>query len=194
MSGLVASRLFNLLPPLMPLEAKFDLVDSLWRHVSPSRKRLIVAGRSTPIDQITEAVILEVRGLSTNWEIPTTMKNRFNWLAQQDSETYENLLQHIKEVERLQGEKILQEQIPVLKNKFDMELSDTASRMSYEIVVGRQTVELRLLEGAQSISVGAWSPPYKVTKPNNVSTLESGIPLWLWVVGLVAIVIFLSEK
>ena len=37
MSGLVAKRLYSLLPPHMPISARLSLVESLWRHVAPTR-------------------------------------------------------------------------------------------------------------------------------------------------------------
>jgi hypothetical protein len=39
MSGLVAGPLYSLLPPLMPLNDKYDLTRSLWKHVCPARTR-----------------------------------------------------------------------------------------------------------------------------------------------------------
>ena len=33
MGGMIAERLFNLLPPRMPLAVKYKLVEGLWHHV-----------------------------------------------------------------------------------------------------------------------------------------------------------------
>jgi hypothetical protein len=44
MSGMVAERLFNLLPPHMPLPTKYKLVEGLWHHVGPSSKHRIRLG------------------------------------------------------------------------------------------------------------------------------------------------------
>jgi hypothetical protein len=41
MSGMVAERLFNLLPPRMPLGVKYKLVEGLWHHVGPSSKHRV---------------------------------------------------------------------------------------------------------------------------------------------------------
>jgi hypothetical protein len=45
MSGMVAERLYRLLPPTMPIGIKFDIAEELWRHVGPSSSRVIRFGR-----------------------------------------------------------------------------------------------------------------------------------------------------
>ena len=40
MSGMVKKRLFNLLPPRMPLLAKYSLVENLWNHYGPRSKKI----------------------------------------------------------------------------------------------------------------------------------------------------------
>jgi hypothetical protein len=42
MSGMVASRLFKLLPPLMPLQSKYELITNLWNRLGPSSKKRCV--------------------------------------------------------------------------------------------------------------------------------------------------------
>ena len=44
MSGLVAERLFRILPPTMPLEVKYQLTKSLWYHVGPSSTKTFYVG------------------------------------------------------------------------------------------------------------------------------------------------------
>lgn len=190
MSGLVAERLFKLLPPFMPIEDKYNLVESLWNHVGPTTKRLVKAGPETPHSEVIDAVIEEVRSLSTNWEIPEQMQNRFNWLAADDSATYKKLLAHIKEQERALGEAVLKDQIPILKAKFENELQETTARLSYIIEVGKQSVELRMTSDIETLSVGDWHPEYV---GRSSSTGGDGIPWWIWLVG-VAILVALFGK
>jgi len=182
MSGLVAERLFKLLPPFMPIETKFGLVESLWNHVGPSRKRLIKSSIGTPHADVIEAVSREVRALTTDWDFPEQMQNRFKWLSSNDSNTYQRLLAHIKEQERTLGESVLKEQIPVLKEKFENELQETTSRLSYIIEVGKQSVELRMTSGTETLSVGDWHPEYR---GRSHSTSGDGIPWWIWLIGAV---------
>lgn len=190
MSGLVAGRLFSLLPPIMPLDAKFQLVDSLWNHVAPSKKRVVTAGTTTPINDLVDIVSKEVRELTTNWEIPVAMQKRFTWLSYEDAVTYQKLLQYIRDSERRQGETILRDQIPILKQKFDTDLAETTSRLSYTIEVGKQSVELRLIRELNNISVGDWTPEPIV----QVKSKDNGVPIWVWIVGFLLLMIFLNNK
>lgn len=190
MSGMVAARLFKLLPPIMPLATKYQLVDSLWNHVAPTKKRLIKAGITTPVNEIIDALTKEVRDLSVNWEIPESMKKRFEWLAQQDSQTYQQLLQHIKEVEKYQGEKILKEQVPILKHKFESDLLETASRLSYIVQVGKQSVELRLTKDIKMITASDWVPDVVTPSP----TPKTGIPVFVWIIGFIVLMLFFMSK
>lgn len=192
MSGIVAARLFNLLPLVMPIDAKFQLVDSLWNHVAPTKKRVITAGVTTPIDEIIHAVTKEVSELTANWDIPSSMQNRFKWLAHEDSVTYQKLLQHIKDSEKKLEEKILKDQIPILKLKFETDLLESTSRLSYIIEVGKQSVELRLIKNIITLSAGDWMPEINV--PSQRTSSNGGVPMWIWIVGLIALLIFLFRK
>jgi hypothetical protein len=187
MSGLVAGRLFKKIPPFMPMDVKFGLVESLWNHIGPTRKRLIKAGPEVSHKEVVDAVISEVRGLVTGWEIPEGMRNRFNWLAEKDSVTYQKLLSHIKDQERLLGERVLKEQIPVLKHKFENELAETTSRLSYVIEVGKQSVELRMTSDITVLAVGDWEP---ISRGSSYDT--EGIPWWLWLIGIAVVLFFLA--
>jgi hypothetical protein len=44
MGGQTAERLFKLLPPRMPLAAKYQLVENLWNHVGPKSKKTCRVG------------------------------------------------------------------------------------------------------------------------------------------------------
>ena len=187
MSGLVAGRLFKQIPPFMPMDVKFGLVESLWNHIGPTRKRLIKAGPEVSHQEIINAVVSEVQGLVTGWEIPKGMQNRFNWLAEKDSVTYQKLLSHIKDQERLLGERVLREQIPVLKHKFENELAETTSRLSYVIEVGKQSVELRMTSDITVLAVGEWEPIARGTSYEN-----EGIPWWVWFIGIAVALYFFA--
>ena len=143
MSGLVAERLFSLLPNYMPLETKFNLVESLWKHVAPSKKRLIVAGREADIDEIVLTMEKEIIELTTGWTIPQEMESRFKWLANKDSRVYQQLLSRIKQQEKDLGEQILKAKVPALKSRFENDLRDMTSSISQTLVVGRQSLEIR---------------------------------------------------
>lgn len=188
MSGMVAERLFKLLPNMMPLEEKYSLVESLWQHVGPSKKRLVKCGGNTPIELVVSAVESEVMKLVTDWDIPDTLTNRFKWLAANDSIIYQQLLSHIKEQERKLGEATLRHHIPELRAKYN-EMSDITSRLSYQINVNKQFVELRIEGDGDNLTVDDWVP---VQTPNSLGELTGNISWIWWVLGAIALFFFLK--
>jgi len=189
MSGLVASRLFKILPPMMPVSAKYDLVESLWNHVGPKKKRLIIAGSQSSSEEIVSIFREEVSNLTTKWEIPNGMSIRFNWLSENNSKVTQELLSHIRKQEKELGERVIEQHVPILKEKFSGELKETTIRLSHIIEVGKQSVELRLQGEGSTIKVSDW---YSASTGSSGSA--GGTP-WLWIIGLIvaAIVIF-SQK
>ena len=189
MSGRVASRLFKLLPPIMPIKDKYDLVESLWNHVGPKKKRLIIAGTQSSSEEIVSIFREEVGNLTTKWEIPDGMSIRFNWLSENDSKVTQKLLSHIRKQEKELGERVIEQHVPILKEKFSGELRETTSRLSHIIEVGKQSVELRLQGEGSAIKVSDWS---SVSSGSSGST---GSAPWLWIVGLIiAVIVFVSQK
>ena len=189
MSGLVASRLFKLLPPIMPMEDKYDLVESLWNHVGPRKKRLIQAGSQSSSEDIVKIFSEEVGKLTTKWQIPEGMNKRFNWLSENNSKVTQELLSHIRKQEKELGEKVIEQQIPILKEKFSGELKETTIRLSHVIEVGKQSVELRLQGEGSTIKVSDWSPAL------SGSSDSTGVSPWIWLGGLlILVIVIMSQK
>lgn len=99
MSGMVAKRLFALLPDHMPVAAKLQMVENLWRHCSPSSSNTLqIDSRS----QKDESLILKVRQHfedKLHHEIPDNFTRRFVWLAGDDSRVKQQLLNHFRKLE-----------------------------------------------------------------------------------------------
>ena len=189
MSGTVAERLFKLLPNMMPLDDKYSLVESLWKHVGPSKKRLVKCGGNTPVEKVVSSVEQEVMKLVTTWEIPNDLTNRFRWLSGNDSVTYQKLLAHIKEQERKLGEATLRHHIPELKTKYS-EMSEVTSRLSYEINVNKQSVELRIEGDGDTLTVSDWTP---IVQPRSNGE-TSGNLSWIWWVGGALLLLYLFNS
>lgn len=189
MSGLVAERLFSLLPPMMPAKVKFELVENLWKHVGPSKKVLVMAGTNSPMETIINTVKEEVASLTTSWTVPEQMTKRFNWLAQNDSAVYQQLLAHIKQKEKELGETVLADHIPQLKGKFQNEIGETTSRLSYVIDVGKQMVELRLEGNGDTVEVVDW-----YTAGSKSTSIISKNSSWIWWILIgIAVIVFLNS-
>lgn len=187
MSGTVAERFFNLLPPIMPVKDKFRLVESLWNHVGPSKKILIKVGTGSQIEEILNKVSEEVSKLTTEWIVPDEIARRFHWLAQDDSTIYQQLMSHLKLREKELGKEVLKDQIPQLKAKFTNEIADTTSRISYIIEVGKQLVELRMEGSGDRVEVVEWYPSGGKRK----GLAEASSNWWIWLIIGIVIIYFL---
>lgn len=97
MSGTVAERLFSLLPPTMPIETKFDIVEKLWNtHGPTSSKKLVVTCEDSDtyiLDKVTE----HFRDVVSHYSIPKNIEDSFRWLSHGDVKTYQQLLNHLRQ-------------------------------------------------------------------------------------------------
>ena len=188
MSGVVAERLFKIIPRMMPLKDKYALVESLWKHVGPKHKRLVKCGTQTPVADVVGAVEEEVKALTTTWKIPDALTNRFRWLSANDSTTYQKLMSHIKTQEKRLGEQTLRHQIPQLKAKYN-EMSDISSRLSYTVDVGKQSVELRISGSTEKVTVSNWHEP-NIARAGQSE--ESNNTFVWWCVGAIALLYYIA--
>ena len=100
MSGMVARRLFSLLPPRMPLKEKYQLAENLWRYFGPSSQHEFTIGTNTDVDTITRLVSKRLDEKVTPVKIPDSVRNRFNWLAADDVRLKEQLLNHVRQQQK----------------------------------------------------------------------------------------------
>jgi hypothetical protein len=188
MSGMVAARLFKLLPNYMSLGDKYKLVDSLWKHVGPTKKRLIEVGSEANVDEVINVFKDEVMALATKWDLPGSLHKRFSWLGQDDASVYKQLLGHIQENERLLAVSILEQQVPVIQQNFKANWQEVSSHINYTIDIGKQSVELRILANKQSIEVKDWKP-----FNNSVNRSESGFEVpWGFLIFIIILFIFFN--
>jgi hypothetical protein len=94
MSGMVASRLFRLLPRHMPTDAKLSLVKTLWRKYRPTSKKVLLVGTPASEEQVRDCVEQHLKDTVQEYRVPAPLRNRFEWLADGDVQAYERLLHH----------------------------------------------------------------------------------------------------
>jgi hypothetical protein len=117
MSGLVAKRLFEFLPPKMPLAKKYELADNVWRNFAPKTSHNYKIGKDTDIEDLSGTISNKLDSLITDFSIPSNIKNRFHWLASGDIHIEEQLLNYCRQqMKSLAFEKINLE-IPVLQRQ-----------------------------------------------------------------------------
>lgn len=77
MSGLVAQRLFSLLPSRMPIQKKFELAENIWCHFGPSSQNTFVIGPRTNLDSLVMTVAEKLDSVILSYGIPENVKNRY---------------------------------------------------------------------------------------------------------------------
>jgi hypothetical protein len=141
MSGDVAERLFNLLPPRMPLGVKYKLVEGLWHHVGPSSRHRIRVGADANVAEAIELARSKITEFVVNYKIPSNLESRFNWLSAGDVSVKQMLLSHIQEVEKTIVVEAVRAQVPVMLEHLRSEGSHTG-RLAQIIRVGKHELEL----------------------------------------------------
>ena len=100
MSGMVAKRLFGLLPQFMPISDKLDLVSSLWEHTQPTSNKTIIVTKENNVEEVHELVRNHFNEVLAPHNIPENFTNRFHWLAGEDSIVKQQLENHFVEMKK----------------------------------------------------------------------------------------------
>jgi hypothetical protein len=151
MSGLVASRLFSLLPAEMPIEKKFAMVESLWKHCGKSSNRKYYVGKDANPVELTRKVRCHFEEQVQPHSIDETISRRFKWLAQEDSTLHQQLKNHFLQLERDQLTNASFDRIGILINQFKSNTA-TSRSIEQEFQVGKHTVNLIFNDATEGIS------------------------------------------
>lgn len=141
MSGLVAKRLFDLLPPRMPTKTKYELAENIWKHFGPSSNYEVSFGPQTNLDDILVFVSAKLDEQITKYNIPRHVQNRFNWLAGGDVKVQEELLNHFRQMEKKLALKKINYEFPVLQNQISQH-SEITGLIKSVIVINKQEFTL----------------------------------------------------
>ena len=175
MSGLVARRLFNLLPPRMPLQIKFELAENIWKHFGPSSTTSIRIGPNTPITRVVTLVLLKLDQVVTEYSIPENVKNRFDWIAAGDIGLKENLLNHFRQIEKTLAAQKTENEIPNLQKQV-RDHGETTKLAKSVITIHKHQFNLFVLSDLED-QILEGPPP-------TLSSSSSGFNWWI-VIGVV---------
>jgi len=117
MSGMVAKRLFSLLPPRMPLKDKYQLAENVWRHFGPSSRHAFTIGPNTNIEELALRVSEKLDERVTKFSIPENVRNRFDWLAAGDIQLAEKLLNHFRLAQKTLAVKKVRADVATLQRR-----------------------------------------------------------------------------
>jgi hypothetical protein len=135
MSGLVAGRLYDLLPPRMPLNKKYELIKTLWESLGPSSNKILIIGPDAHINEIIGIVREYIYETVDNYKIPQNMEKRFKWLSMNDSQLQQQLLNYFLNLEKESAVTGTHKYIPPILQHIRQH-SDITSRINQNIKIG----------------------------------------------------------
>lgn len=186
MSGLVAIRLFNLLPALMPLEEKYKLTESLWRHVGPSSKRRLRVGTDASVEDAVGKAREHVEGVVNGYQIPEGLGRRFDWLSAGDVGVKQQLLNYIQGLEKKLVVEDLRRRLPVLINHLRQDSASMTKRVAYTLTVGKHELEVLVDRNTSGVSLEDWTP---------AGAAGQGNMTWMWwVLGIAALILLFALR
>ena len=164
MSGLVAGRLFALLPRHMPLSKKFELVESLWRFKGPSSHRIIYVGPDASQTELTDIVRIHLEEKVQSYVIDEPTMKRFDWLAENDSMLYQKLKNHFLHLEKNQLAGASFDRIGVMLSQIQ-NAGTVSQTLTQTFAVGKHRVEIQFSPESNGISYEA--PKKSLSQPSS---------------------------
>lgn len=195
MSGTVAERLFRLLPPRMPLQEKYKLIENLWTHVGPKSRKVLRVGLDGDIQQIVDAVQTHMNDVVTRYVIPTSLEKRFEWLASGDSRAKQDLLNYFLDHEKTFVVEGARQRVPVLLDHLQGDMGAQTYRATEVLKIGNHELEIVVDKNASGVRL---QEPYverllSVSSPpvNNRSRNYG----WLfWLIGVLFVLFLLAYR
>jgi hypothetical protein len=188
MGGEVAERLFNLLPPRMPLGVKYKLVEGLWHHVGPSSKHRIRVGLDADLAQVVELARSKITEFVVNYKIPESIERRFDWLSAGDVSIKQMLLAHIQEIEKTVVVEAIRAQVPVMMEHMGTAGSYTG-RLAQIVQVGKHELELLMDKTATGARVEDPSIPLR----SAISIRSKAPAIIFWVITAIVVLWIISR-
>lgn len=144
MSGLVAKRLFDLLPPRMPLEKKYELADNIWRYYGPTTVNYYTINQSADINELSRIIGDKLDSTVTIYNIPQNIKNRFKWLSSGDITVEETLLNYFRQQQKSLVLYKLRTEIPILQRQLQNH-SDKTGLIKSELQINNNKIIITLV-------------------------------------------------
>jgi hypothetical protein len=143
MSGLVAKRLFSLLPERMPERKKYELAENIWLHFGPSSHTSYTIGPETQIEEVLQTVVDKLDQVVQQYDIPQNIKNRFAWLSAGDIQVEEQLLNHMRQLQKSLVIQKISDEIPLLQHQIKEHSEITVSAKS-DVQVHKHIISITL--------------------------------------------------
>ena len=117
MSGLVAQKLFALLPPRMPPAKRLELAENIWQQFGPRSVSKFTVGPNADVKAVLDAVYARLDTAIEAYQIPEEIRARFEWLSAGNMKVKELLFNYFLAMERKIASEKLQQELPVLQKQ-----------------------------------------------------------------------------
>ena len=191
MSGMVASRLFNLLPPRMPIAEKYKLTQSLWKHVGPRSRVVLRVGLDTDVDSVVAKIYEHIEQVVTQYRIPDRLERRFNWLSAGDVRIKQDLLNHVRQAEKSLVIEGARTQVPVMLQHLRGIEGQHTHRLAQILKIGKHELEVLVDETAAGVQLEDAATVSRKSSGVKSSKHEFG---WIWWLVVLAVVLFLLVR
>ena len=143
MSGMVAQRLFDLMPPFMPIAQKHQVFEMVWKQYGPRSNKFLYFGP----DSNPEAVLSEIDryfdGLNVQYKIPANLERRFDWLSDNDVAVKQQLLNHFMNEQRKAAVASARLNLDMMLERMKSADFGQVSKLSHTLLVGNHQLEMR---------------------------------------------------
>lgn len=181
MSGMVAERLYKLLPPRMPLSTKFEIAEELWRHVGPSSHKVLRFGETASYSQLATTIEDYITDVVDNYTIPDSLQNRFDWLAGNDIEVKQQLLNHLQNLDKRLVIQAATVQAKSMLEHLSSDKSGFTQLYSHTVEVGKHQLQLIADHQIEGRRLENYSRPTISRSGENIKSgyLFGFIPPWV---------------
>ena len=186
MSGMVAERLYKLLPPTMPLEKKFQIAEELWRHVGPSSHKVLRFGETASYPILVSTIEKYITEVVQNYRIPENLQTRFDWLAGDDVGVKQQLLNHLQGLDKTLVIEAASVQAKSMLQHLSAENSGYTQLYSHTVSVGKHQLQLVADHNVEGCKLEDYVPSTSYQTGGNSGFVWKAV----LVVGIIALVIW----
>jgi len=148
MSGLVAQRLFDLLPNRMPLPKKYELVRKLWEYFCPKSHEVFYVGSGANTKVLHSRVSAHLEKVVQDYFISDQLSQKFEWLSGGDVGVRQQLQNYFQQLKREFVAQALKERLDVVS----AHLKDSPEDHTVQTVrLGNHVVEIKCTHLADGV-------------------------------------------
>ncbi|MGB8203490.1 MAG: hypothetical protein WCE83_02320 [Candidatus Baltobacteraceae bacterium] len=143
MSGMVAQRLFDLMPPFMPIAQKHQVFEMVWKQYGPRSSKFLYFGPDSDPEAVLSEVDKYFDGLNVQYKIPSHLERRFDWLSDNDVALKQQLLNHFMNEQRKAAVASARLNLEMMLARMKSPDFGQISRLSHTLLVGNHQLEMR---------------------------------------------------